>query len=47
MLTALSETLENWEDGDSKPTDTFRAEIIWIFYEMMATELKDDLWLKS
>jgi len=42
-LTALSVTLENWEDGDSKATDTFRAEIIWIFYELMAAELSDDL----
>ena len=42
LLTALSETLENWEDGDSKTTDTLRVEIIWIFYEIMV-ELKDDL----
>jgi len=41
-LIALSETLENWEDGDSKTTDTLRVEIIWIFYEIMV-ELKDDL----
>jgi len=42
-LAALSETLENWEDEDSNATDTLRAEIIWIFYEIMAAELKDDL----
>jgi len=42
-LTALSETLENWEEGGSEATDTFRAEIIWFFYEIMAAELKDDL----
>jgi len=42
-LTDLSETLENWEDGDSKPTDNCRAEIIWIFYEIMAAEVNDDL----
>jgi len=42
-LTALSETLENWEDGDSKDTDNVRAEIIWIFYEIIAAELNDDL----
>jgi len=46
-LIALSATLENWEDIESKPTDNFRAEIIWIFYEIMAAELKDDLWLRS
>jgi len=46
-LAALSETLENWEDGGRDATDTFRAEIIWIFYEIMAAELKDNLWLKS
>jgi len=28
LLITLSETLENWEDGDSKATDTLRAEII-------------------
>ena len=42
-MTTLSETLENWEDGGREVTDTFRAEIIWLFYEMMAAELNDDL----
>jgi len=46
-LTALSETLANWEDGEIEATDTFRADIIWFFYEIMAAELKDDLWLRS
>jgi len=27
-LIALSETQENWEDGESEATDTLRAEII-------------------
>jgi len=47
LLTALSETLENWEDGGSEATYTFRAAIIWIFYEIMAAEVKVVLWLKS
>jgi len=42
-LTALSETLENWEDGESEATDALREEFIWIFYEMMAAELSYDL----
>jgi len=42
-LIALSETLENWEEGESEATDAFRAEMILIFYEIMAAELKDDL----
>jgi len=42
-LTALSETLENCEAGDSKDTDNVRADIIWIFYEIMAAEVNDDL----
>ena len=46
-MTALSETLENWEEGESETTDTLREEIIEFFYEMIAAELKDDLWLKS
>jgi len=46
-LTALSATLENSEDSESEATDDFRAEIIWFFYEIMAVEVKDDLWLKS
>jgi len=43
----LSATLENWEDSDSKATDDYRATIIWFFYEIMAAEVKDDLWLRS
>jgi hypothetical protein len=42
-LIALSEALENWKAGGSEATDTLKASIIWIFYESMAAEVKDDL----
>jgi len=41
-LTALSATLGNWEDTESKARDAFNAEIISIFYEIMVAELKED-----
>jgi len=46
-LIALSATLENWDDRDSEATDDLSAAIICFFYEIIDSEIKDDLWLRS